>query len=173
MDERWQPQRFALLTTIVRNDPFVLAGPCDVRTAQVFESAGFPALAIADAAISAAFGYQDNAMPRDEMFAAITRIARSVQAPVSAGAPFINARIGAFILGASDAQPAIDRARLYLAAGPEAEIADERADSGLGGRPAGHLGEGPGSIARVCRSLEPEPRFGLAPVRWFPPSGQG
>ena len=107
-------------------------------------------------------------MPRDEMFAAITRIARAVQVPVSADAPYINARIGAFILGASDPQPAIDRARLYLAAGPEhTEIADERADTGLGGP------ERPGSIARVCRSFEPEPRFGLAPVRWFPRSGQG
>jgi 2-methylisocitrate lyase-like PEP mutase family enzyme len=153
-----------------RNDPLVLAGPWDVSTAQVFESAGFPALATAGAAISAAFGYQDNAMPQDEMFAAVARIARAVQVPVSADvedgygleprdlvarilgagavgcnledsvhrelkdperhaewlaevrsaagdALFINARIDTFILGASDPEPAIDRARLYVAAG--------------------------------------------------------
>ena len=153
-----------------RNDPLVLAGPWDVSTAQVFESAGFPALATTSAAISAAFGYQGNAMPRDEMFAAVTRIAQAVQVPVSADvedgygleprdlvtrildtgavgcnledsvqrklkdprrhaewlaevrsaagdALVINARIDTFILGDSDPEPAIDRARLYVAAG--------------------------------------------------------
>jgi hypothetical protein len=60
-----------------RTDSLVFVGPLDVSSARESESAGFPAHATARAAISATFGYQDNAMPRDEMFAAVTRITRA------------------------------------------------------------------------------------------------
>lgn len=154
------------------DDPLVLAGPWDVNSAQVLEAAGFAALATAGAAISAASGYEDNAMPADEMFAAVARIVRAVQVPVSAdvedGYGFepkelvarildtgavgcnledsrhreledprrhadwladvrsaagedlvINARIDTFVLGVPDPEPAIERARLYVAAGAD------------------------------------------------------
>lgn len=66
------------------DDPVVFPGPWDVRSAQVLEEEGFPALATPSAGICASAGYQDHEMPADEMFAAITRIARAVKVPVSA-----------------------------------------------------------------------------------------
>ncbi|MFE0649017.1 isocitrate lyase/phosphoenolpyruvate mutase family protein [Streptomyces sp. NPDC059534] len=65
------------------DDPLVLPGPWDVASARVFEAAGFPALATPSAGIAAALGHEDGATPADEMFAAVTRIARSVSVPVT------------------------------------------------------------------------------------------
>ncbi|NEB81178.1 isocitrate lyase/phosphoenolpyruvate mutase family protein [Streptomyces sp. SID14478] len=67
-------------------DPLVLPGPWDAASARVFEEAGFPALATPSAGIAASLGYEDGQTPADEMFAAVTRIVRSVSdaVPVSA-----------------------------------------------------------------------------------------
>ncbi|MFJ1587374.1 isocitrate lyase/phosphoenolpyruvate mutase family protein [Streptomyces sp. NPDC088197] len=65
-------------------DPLVLPGPWDAASARVFADAGFPALATPSAGVSASLGYEDGEAPADEMFAAIRRITRAVDVPVSA-----------------------------------------------------------------------------------------
>ncbi|MEU3525366.1 isocitrate lyase/phosphoenolpyruvate mutase family protein [Streptomyces sp. NPDC038707] len=65
-------------------DPLVLPGPWDAAAARVFAEAGFPALATPSAGVAASLGYADGATPADEMFAAVARIARAVDVPVSA-----------------------------------------------------------------------------------------
>ncbi|WP_225825102.1 isocitrate lyase/PEP mutase family protein [Streptomyces naphthomycinicus] len=65
-------------------DPLVLPGPWDAASARVFEAAGFPALATPSAGVAASLGYADGETPADEMFAAVARIARAVDVPVSA-----------------------------------------------------------------------------------------
>jgi 2-methylisocitrate lyase-like PEP mutase family enzyme len=65
-------------------DPLVLPGPWDAVSARVFADAGFPALATPSAGVAASLGYQDGATPADEMFAAVARIVRAVDVPVSA-----------------------------------------------------------------------------------------
>ncbi|MFV0134089.1 isocitrate lyase/phosphoenolpyruvate mutase family protein [Streptomyces sp. HMX87] len=65
-------------------DPLVLPGPWDAASARVFAEAGFPALATPSAGVAASLGYEDGRTPADEMFAAVARIARSVEVPVSA-----------------------------------------------------------------------------------------
>ncbi|OIJ91244.1 isocitrate lyase/PEP mutase family protein [Streptomyces colonosanans] len=65
-------------------DPLILPGPWDAAAARVCADAGFSALATPSAGIAAALGYEDGATPADEMFAAIARIARAVDVPVSA-----------------------------------------------------------------------------------------
>ncbi|MFI7101197.1 isocitrate lyase/phosphoenolpyruvate mutase family protein [Streptomyces sp. NPDC050161] len=64
--------------------PLVLPGPWDAASAKAFADAGFPALATPSAGIAASLGYADGQTPPDEMFAAIGRIARAVDIPVSA-----------------------------------------------------------------------------------------
>ncbi|MEU6853645.1 isocitrate lyase/phosphoenolpyruvate mutase family protein [Actinacidiphila alni] len=66
------------------DDPLVLPGPWDAASARVFADAGFAALATPSAGVSASLGYEDGAAPADEMFAAIRRITRAVDVPVSA-----------------------------------------------------------------------------------------
>lgn len=65
-------------------DPLVLPGPWDAASARVFARAGFPALATPSAGVAASLGYEDGATPADEMFAALARIVRAVDVPVSA-----------------------------------------------------------------------------------------
>jgi 2-methylisocitrate lyase-like PEP mutase family enzyme len=65
-------------------DPLVLPGPWDAASARVFAEAGFPALATPSAGVAASLGYEDGATPADEMFAAVARIVRAVDVPVSA-----------------------------------------------------------------------------------------
>ncbi|MER6417382.1 isocitrate lyase/phosphoenolpyruvate mutase family protein [Streptomyces sp. NPDC001137] len=65
-------------------DPLVLPGPWDAVSARVFVEAGFPALATPSAGIAASLGHEDGSTPADEMFAAVARIARAVDVPVSA-----------------------------------------------------------------------------------------
>ncbi|WP_225836133.1 isocitrate lyase/phosphoenolpyruvate mutase family protein [Streptomyces sp. NK08204] len=65
-------------------DPLVLPGPWDAASARVFAEAGFPALATPSAGVAASLGYADGATPADEMFAAVARITRAVDVPVSA-----------------------------------------------------------------------------------------
>jgi 2-methylisocitrate lyase-like PEP mutase family enzyme len=65
-------------------DALVLPGPWDAGSARAFAEAGFPALATPSAGVAAALGYEDGHTPADEMFAAVARIVRSVDVPVSA-----------------------------------------------------------------------------------------
>ncbi|MEU0085592.1 isocitrate lyase/phosphoenolpyruvate mutase family protein [Streptomyces sp. NPDC006274] len=65
-------------------DPLVLPGPWDAASARAFADAGFPALATPSAGVSASLGYADGDTPAEEMFAAVARIARAVDVPVSA-----------------------------------------------------------------------------------------
>ncbi|MFI9721499.1 isocitrate lyase/phosphoenolpyruvate mutase family protein [Streptomyces sp. NPDC052396] len=65
-------------------DPLVLPGPWDAASARVFAEAGFPALATPSAGVSAALGYADGQAPPAEMFAALARITRAVEVPVTA-----------------------------------------------------------------------------------------
>ncbi|MEV6052710.1 isocitrate lyase/phosphoenolpyruvate mutase family protein [Streptomyces sp. NPDC052107] len=67
-----------------QGDPLVLPGPWDAASARALVEAGFPALATPSAGVAAALGYADGATPADEMFAAVARIARAVDVPVSA-----------------------------------------------------------------------------------------
>ncbi|QIY72968.1 isocitrate lyase/phosphoenolpyruvate mutase family protein [Streptomyces sp. RLB1-33] len=66
------------------DDPLVLPGPWDAVSARVCVDAGFPALATPSAGIAASLGYEDGATPAAEMFAAVARIVRAVEVPVSA-----------------------------------------------------------------------------------------
>jgi 2-methylisocitrate lyase-like PEP mutase family enzyme len=67
------------------DDPLVLPGPWDAASARVFADAGFPALATPSAGVSASLGYPDGeGTPPAEMFAAIARIVRAVDIPVTA-----------------------------------------------------------------------------------------
>jgi 2-methylisocitrate lyase-like PEP mutase family enzyme len=65
-------------------DPLVLPGPWDAASARVFAEAGFPALATPSAGVAASLGHEDGQVPADEMFAAVARIVRAVDVPVSA-----------------------------------------------------------------------------------------
>ncbi|TXS54036.1 isocitrate lyase/phosphoenolpyruvate mutase family protein [Streptomyces sp. uw30] len=65
-------------------DPLVLPGPWDAASARVFVEAGFPALATPSAGVAASLGHEDGQTPADEMFAAVARIVRAVDVPVSA-----------------------------------------------------------------------------------------
>ncbi|MFJ4622502.1 isocitrate lyase/phosphoenolpyruvate mutase family protein [Streptomyces sp. NPDC088812] len=65
-------------------DPLVLPGPWDAASARVLADAGFPALASPSAGVAAALGYEDGRTPAEEMFAAVARITRAVDVPVSA-----------------------------------------------------------------------------------------
>ncbi|MFJ6982276.1 MULTISPECIES: isocitrate lyase/phosphoenolpyruvate mutase family protein [unclassified Streptomyces] len=64
--------------------PLVLPGPWDAASARAFADAGFPALAVPSAGVAASLGYADGETPADEMFAAVARIVRAVDVPVSA-----------------------------------------------------------------------------------------
>ncbi|WP_030609648.1 isocitrate lyase/PEP mutase family protein [Streptomyces sclerotialus] len=65
-------------------DPLVLPGPWDAASARVFAEAGFEALATPSAGIGESLGYGDGHTPADEMFAAVARITRVVDVPVTA-----------------------------------------------------------------------------------------
>ena len=65
-------------------DPLVLPGPWDAVSARVCAEAGFPALATPSAGVAASLGHEDGSTPAEEMFAAVTRIVRAVDVPVSA-----------------------------------------------------------------------------------------
>ncbi|MFI9807768.1 isocitrate lyase/phosphoenolpyruvate mutase family protein [Streptomyces sp. NPDC052301] len=67
-----------------QGDPLVLPGPWDAASARAFVAAGYPALATPSAGVAASLGYEDGQTPVDEMFAAVARIARTVDVPVSA-----------------------------------------------------------------------------------------
>jgi 2-methylisocitrate lyase-like PEP mutase family enzyme len=63
----------------------VLPNAWDAASARIFVDAGFPAIATASWAVSAAHGYEDGEkIPRAEMLTAVEQIARAVDVPVSA-----------------------------------------------------------------------------------------
>ncbi|MGX1271911.1 isocitrate lyase/PEP mutase family protein [Streptomyces phaeoluteigriseus] len=66
------------------DDPLVLPGPWDAASARALADAGFPALAIPSAGVAASLGHADGETPAEEMFAAVARITRAVDVPVSA-----------------------------------------------------------------------------------------
>ncbi|MFF8473289.1 isocitrate lyase/phosphoenolpyruvate mutase family protein [Streptomyces sp. NPDC015414] len=67
-----------------QGDPLVLPCPWDAASARACVDAGFPALATPSAGVAASLGHEDGGTPADEMFAAVARIARAVDVPVSA-----------------------------------------------------------------------------------------
>ncbi|WP_419723914.1 isocitrate lyase/PEP mutase family protein [Streptomyces pratensis] len=68
-----------------RDDPLVIPNVWDAGSARVYAEAGYPALATSSAAVAASLGYEDGGgTPADEMFAAVARIVRSVDVPVTA-----------------------------------------------------------------------------------------
>ena len=57
----------------------------DVASAKLVERAGFPAIATSSAAVANALGYPDGErISREEMLAAVARIAAKVSVPVTA-----------------------------------------------------------------------------------------
>jgi 2-methylisocitrate lyase-like PEP mutase family enzyme len=67
------------------SEPLVLPNAWDALTARAVVDAGFPVVATTSAGVSGALGWADGeATPPDEMFAAIARIARVVEVPVTA-----------------------------------------------------------------------------------------
>ncbi|NSC23481.1 isocitrate lyase/phosphoenolpyruvate mutase family protein [Streptomyces albus subsp. chlorinus] len=67
-----------------QGDPLVLPGPWDAASARIFAEAGFPALATPSEGVSASLGHADGECPAEEMFAAVARIVRAVEVPVTA-----------------------------------------------------------------------------------------
>jgi 2-methylisocitrate lyase-like PEP mutase family enzyme len=68
-----------------RGDPLVLPNVWDAASARVVLEAGFPALATTSSGVCACLGWADGEhVPPDEMFAAVARIARVVDVPLSA-----------------------------------------------------------------------------------------
>ncbi|WGD44814.1 isocitrate lyase/phosphoenolpyruvate mutase family protein [Streptomyces cathayae] len=65
--------------------PLVIPNVWDAVSARVFAGAGHAALATSSAAVAAVLGHEDGGhTPPDEMFAAIARITRAVDVPVTA-----------------------------------------------------------------------------------------
>lgn len=65
--------------------PLVFVNVWDAASARIVEDAGFPAIATGSAGVAYALGYADGQrVPRDEMIAAVQRIARVVRIPVTA-----------------------------------------------------------------------------------------
>jgi 2-methylisocitrate lyase-like PEP mutase family enzyme len=64
--------------------PLRLLNAWDAGTARVFEAAGAPAIGTTSAGIAFALGRPDGGISRDEMLAAIARIAAAVDVPVTA-----------------------------------------------------------------------------------------
>ncbi|MFD6323170.1 isocitrate lyase/phosphoenolpyruvate mutase family protein [Streptomyces sp. NPDC058442] len=65
-------------------DPLVIPNVWDAVSARAFAAAGYPVLATSSSAVAAVLGHDDGGRtPADEMFAAVTRIIRSVDVPVT------------------------------------------------------------------------------------------
>ncbi|WBB66691.1 isocitrate lyase/phosphoenolpyruvate mutase family protein [Micromonospora sp. WMMD812] len=78
--------RAAALRALHRpGDPLVLPNVWDAGSARAVAEAGFPAVATSSAAVAETLGHRDGeATPPEEMFAAVTRVARAVAVPVTA-----------------------------------------------------------------------------------------
>ena len=87
----------------------VLPNAWDVASARIFEDAGFPAIGTTSAGIANSFGYPDGQkIPREEMLAAVRRIAEAVEVPVTAD---VEAGFG------TTPEQVADTARAVIAAG--------------------------------------------------------
>ena len=65
--------------------PLLLPNAWDAASARAVVEAGFPAVATTSSGVAASLGWPDGQqVPPDEMFAAVARIARAVEAPVTA-----------------------------------------------------------------------------------------
>ena len=63
----------------------VLPNAWDVASARIFEEAGFPAIATTSAGVAFSLGYPDGEkIPRQEMLAAVRRVAEAVRVPATA-----------------------------------------------------------------------------------------
>lgn len=77
--------RFLNLHTEPDVRPFILPNPWDGASATIFERAGFSALGTTSHGIASSLGYPGGSyLDREQMVAAIRRIVRSVEVPVSA-----------------------------------------------------------------------------------------
>jgi 2-methylisocitrate lyase-like PEP mutase family enzyme len=77
----------ALRALHVPGRPLVLPNVWDAATARLVVAAGFPVVATSSAAVAEALGHGDGEMaPADEMFAAVARISRVVDVPVTVDA---------------------------------------------------------------------------------------
>jgi 2-methylisocitrate lyase-like PEP mutase family enzyme len=75
----------ALRALHVPGEPLVLPNAWDAATALLVEQAGFPAVATTSSGVAKALGYEDGERtPVEEMLAAVARIARAVEVPVTA-----------------------------------------------------------------------------------------
>ena len=85
-DVRVLAERAATLRALHHGaEPLLLANAWDAASARLVAEAGLPAVATTSSGVAAALGYQDgDQMPVDEAFAAVARIARSVEVPVTA-----------------------------------------------------------------------------------------
>jgi 2-methylisocitrate lyase-like PEP mutase family enzyme len=69
----------------VPGSPVVLPNIWDAASARAVQEAGFPAVATGSAAVAKVLGYEDGeGTPVDEMMAAVSRITRAVDVPVTA-----------------------------------------------------------------------------------------
>jgi 2-methylisocitrate lyase-like PEP mutase family enzyme len=86
MDTKPQKRKAQDLLALHRGgDMLVLPNVWDVASARIVEEAGYGAVATTSAGIAFSLGYPDGQkIPRQEMFAAIARIARAVKVPVTA-----------------------------------------------------------------------------------------
>ncbi len=75
----------ALRALHVPGDPLILPNAWDAGTARQVERAGLPAVATTSSGVAEALGYADGEQtPVEEMLAAVARIARAVEVPVTA-----------------------------------------------------------------------------------------
>ena len=75
----------ALRALHVPGDPLILPNAWDAGTAKLVAAAGFPAVATTSSGVADALGYADGEQtPVEEMLAAVARVARVVDVPVTA-----------------------------------------------------------------------------------------
>ena len=75
----------ALRALHVPGEPLILPNAWDAATARAVAAAGFPAVATTSSGVAESLGYEDGEeTPADEMLAAVRRIARVVDVPVTA-----------------------------------------------------------------------------------------
>jgi 2-methylisocitrate lyase-like PEP mutase family enzyme len=83
LDKKNKAELFRSLHT--GREVLVLPNVWDVASARIIEECGFPAIATTSAGIAFSLGYADGEkIPKEEMFAAVGRIARAVKVPVTA-----------------------------------------------------------------------------------------
>ncbi len=103
--------------------PLILTNIWDAAGARLVEQAGFPVVATSSGAVAASLGYADNdSMPVDAAFAAVERIATSVDVPVTADLE------AGYQLGPAEF---VERLRAAGAVGCNLEDSDHHADGEL------------------------------------------